>query len=282
MPVQSGTATAPILSASDVAAAINQAVSGLSGSIADSNSQLQGEINQLAGAISRGQSVNEAPRAPVQPGGLSQDEAGLLAQLRDRISRWNPQAPQIAPPTPTATPAISAAPRTVAIDGQSLFSQSHETIGAFQTAFGAGAATAWVQQHEQELLHPKPPVVSAFSATPAPPPPPMPDPSGGLISNPIPGVNYGTLPNPIPQPVVFGAINLPQPLNPTPGVDYGPPQIPAPPPPTPEQSANITAFDVALQTQNPVRQQAAQPSPADAPTSDAAPARAQVSHVRIE
>ena len=234
VPVQQGTSSAPILSASDVAAAINQAVAGLSGSISDSQSQLQGEINQLAGAVSRSQSVNEAPRTPVAPGG--DQVAGLLQQLLNRISQVAP-ATQIAVPTETATPAITAAARplspTLASDGQSLFSQSPQTINDFQSTFGAGAASAWVTQHEQELLHPKPQVLSAFAETPAPPAPRapsgIPDPTGGLIANPIAGVDYGTFHMPGPT-VVFGS-PLPQPLNPIPGVDYGPLQAPAPPPP---------------------------------------------------
>jgi len=229
VPVQTGTTTSGI-SAADVAAAINQAVAGLSGSISDSQSQLQGEINQLAGAVSRSQSVNEAPRTPTAPD-FSQF-AGLIKQLENRIASVVP-ATQIAAPTETATPAITAAPRTLASDGQSLFGQSPQTISDFQAAFGGGAAQAWVQQHEQELLHPKPPVLSAFSTTPAPPvarpPSGILDPTGGLIANPIPGVDYGTFHMPQPT-VVFGAA-LPQPLNPIPGVDYGPLQAPAPPPP---------------------------------------------------
>ena len=203
MPVQQGTSNAPILSASDVAAAINQAVAGLSGSISDSQSQLQGEINQLAGAISRSQSVNEAPRTPVAPD--SGQVAGLLQQILNRISQVAP-ATQIAAPTPTATPQITAAPRTLAIDGQSLFSQSPQTIADFQAAFGGGAAQAWVQQHEQELLHPKPPVLSAFSTTPAPRAPTVADPTGGLIANPIAGVNYGDFH--MRQPTVAIGVNL--------------------------------------------------------------------------
>jgi len=232
-PTQPGTSNAPILSASDVAAAINQAVAGLSGSISDSQSQLQGEINQLAGAISRSQSVNEAPRTPVAPG--SDQVAGLLQQLLNRVSQVAP-ATQIAPPTETATPAITAMPRslspTLASDGQSLFSQSPQTISDFQSTFGAGAAQAWVTQHEQELLHP-PTVLPILRTEPAPPAPRPPsgilDPTGGLIANPIPGVDYGTFHMPQPT-VVFGA-PLPRPLNPIPGVDYGPLQAPAPPPP---------------------------------------------------
>src|SRR5207245_118112 len=105
---------------------------------------------------------------------------------------------------------------------------------------------AWVQQHEQELLHPKSPVLPAFAETPAPLPSPPPDPR--LISNPIPGVNYGTAF--VKPAVVFGAINLPQPLNPIPGVDYGPPQLPAPPPLTPEAGGNEARF-MAQQAANP-------------------------------
>jgi len=250
VPVQQGTVTSGI-SAADVAAAINQAVAGLSGSISDSQGQLQGEINQLAGAISRSQSVGEAPRTPIAPS--SDQVTGLLQQLLNRISQVAP-ATQIAPPTETATPAITAAPRTLASDGQSLFSQSPQTITDFQAAFGAGAPQAWVQQHEQELLHPRTPVLSAFSTTPAPPAPRPPsgilDPTGGLIANPIPGVNYAPEGFHIAQPtVVFGAA-LPQPLNPIPGVDYGPPVAPAPAPLTPEAGGNEARF-MAQQAANP-------------------------------
>lgn len=289
VPTQSGTSTAPILSASDVAAAINQAVAGLSSTISDSQSQLQGEINQLATAVSRSQTVSEVPRAPA-PLGQSQDP-GLIEQLLNRLSNLAVPVGEIAPPTPTATPDIVAPPRsispTLASDGQSLFSQSPDTIAAFQATFGAGAAAAWVTQHEQELLHPKPQVLPAFSQAPAPPsPPPAPliaDPTGGLISNPIPGVDSGSFIKP--QAAVAFGVPLPQPQNPLANVDYGPPSLPAVnlvPPAGSQAAANEAAFASALQTQNPVRQQAAQPRPADAPTSENAPARAQTTHVRLE
>ena len=277
VPVQQGTSNAPILSASDVAAAINQAVAGLSGSISDSQSQLQGEINQLAGAISRSQSVNEAPRTPVAPD--SGQVAGLLQQILNRVSQVAP-ATQIAAPTPTATPQITAAPRTLAIDGQSLFSQSPQTIADFQAAFGGGAAQAWVQQHEQELLHPRTPVLSAFSETPAPlaprPPSGIADPTGGLIANPIPGVNYAPEGFRIAQPtVVFGA-PLPQPLNPIPGVDYGPLQAPAPPPPGLSAGAARVAAQQAANPSNIAHIQPQVPRSVDTQTQPAPATRTRV------
>jgi hypothetical protein len=278
VPVQTGTVTSGI-SAADVAAAINQAVSGLSGSLSDSQSQLQGEINQLAGAISRSQSVNEAPRTPV--GTDAGQWSGLLDQLFNRLQRVAPQT-QIAAPSDTATPVITAAPRTVATDGQSLFGQSQQTISDFQAAFGGGAAQAWVQQHEQELLQPKKTVLAPFNINPAPLSPPPANPTGGLISNPIPGVDYGSFVK-APPAIAYGVARpLPQPQQPLPNVDYGPPSLPGPEPLSPQAQANETAFAVALQTQNPVRQQSVQPKPSDVPTTENPPARAQTSHPRFE
>jgi hypothetical protein len=277
VPVQTGTVTSGI-TAADVAAAINQAFAGLSGSISDSQSQLQGEINQLAGAISRSQTVSEAPRTPIAPD--ANQFGALIDQLINRISSVAP-ATQIATPTDTATPAITAAPRTLASDGQSLFSQSRQTIADFQAAFGAGAPQAWVQQHEQELLHPKPPVLSAFGTNPAPLTPPpavvLPDPTGGLISNPIPGVDYGAFHKPPPT-VVVGA-PLPQPQNPLPNVDYGPLTAPAPPPPG--LSAGAARF-IAQQAANPSNIAHIQPYVARSVDTESQPAPATRTRVVLE
>src|SRR5207245_249111 len=194
---------------------------------------------QLAGAISRNQSVNEVPRTPVATGASPTDS--LIQQLIDRVSRMAP-ATQIVAPTQTAAPQITAAPRLVANDGQSLFGQSPQTIANFQAAYGAGAATAWVQQHEQELLNPPQTTVTAYRTTPAVPGQPPAD-LPPLTANPIAGSDPASLVT-VPQPVAIG-VNLPQPLNPPPGVDYGPPTAPAPEPPSPGAPSNIAPYIAA-------------------------------------
>lgn len=266
--------TTPGLSASDVAAAINQAVSALAGSISSSNNQLQGEINQLAAAIPSSQAVSAAPRTPLTatPDAPSQ-EAGLLQQLLTRLSSWNPTMPQIATPTPTLSPVITAAPRTFAVDGQSLASQSAETIAAFQATYGGGAASAWVTQHEQELATPKT-SVTAFNQSPAVSAPPPASFSMSLISQPHLGVDYG--------PLVPTIVQLPQPSAPIANVDYGPATVTQPAvAPVGAAAANEARF-TAQQQANPSNIAHYQPKPPDAPTSDTAVARGQTSHLRVE
>ncbi len=281
VPVPTGTST-PGLSASDVAAAINQAVSALSGSISSSNSQLQGEINQLAAAIPRGQAVSETPRTPLTatPDAASL-QTGLLQQLLTKLSNWNPALPQIAAPTPTMSPVITAAPRSFASDGQSLASQSADTISAFQATYGGGAASAWVTQHEQELRTPKSSVPAPFSPDPAVSLIPPADFAASLIQLPHLGVDYGPLA--IPQPHTPTIVQLPQPANPSANVDYGPASItqPSVAPATAAAGANEARF-IAQQLANPSNTAHYQPRPPDAPTSDTAVARGQTSHARLE
>lgn len=246
VPVDSGTATAG-LSASDVASAIAQSFSQLNQSLADSNAQLQGQINSLAGVISQGQGVSDAPRTaytPAIPAAPSSD-SGVLQQLLQRISALSRPVAEIAPQSALASQAITPAvplaqqPKpispTLASDGQSLWGQSARTINDFTATYGAGAAQAWVTQHQQELLNPPRPQVPSYDTQPAitgSPPPTLPP----VISS---------LPQWTPPTQV---VQLPQPAEPTPGVDYGPATITWPTgPATPEAAVNIARYEAQRQ-----------------------------------